>query len=120
MTVWSIANGPGWHTAETDLIQEEPVTGRLEARVEKVRGVGEAGSRSVCGIALAEESLYDVHDSAEEMGAARERGRADRAKDGAFRYADIYKRVEAVVYNYIRIVDRKEEVSAWRKEFQSR
>lgn len=111
VAVGPVADGARRHPAEADLVQQEPIPRRLEARVEEVRRVGEAGGGAVGGVALAEEGLDDVHDAAEEVRAAGQRGGPDGPQDRAFRDAQLDEVVEAVVDDAVRVVDGEEEVA---------
>jgi hypothetical protein len=47
VAVGTIAGGTGGNTAESDLVEEVPFPGRLEAAVKEMGGVGEAGCGAI-------------------------------------------------------------------------
>lgn len=67
VAVGSVAFGASGDAAKGDLVELVPFACGLEARVEEVRGIAEAGGGHEGGVLLAEERLHDVHGSTEEM-----------------------------------------------------
>jgi hypothetical protein len=111
MAVRPITNRTRRHAAEADLEHQIELTVWFEARVEEIRGVGEASCTAIRGIALAKESLHNVHDAPKQVRAAGDGGGADGAENGSSRDADVKEVVEAVVDDAVRVVDGQEVVA---------
>ena len=109
MAVGPVARRAARDAAEADLEQLVPLAVLVVARVHQVRAVREAGGVEHIGRALAQQAAHDVEDAAEQVGAARQRGRALGLQDAAGGDLHVDEFVEAVVEQDLRVEDVDEE-----------
>lgn len=111
MTIWSISNRTSGNTSKSNLIEEKEFSIRFEPAVEKVRRVGKPGSASICRVSLTEQSLHDIHDSAQKVSSATQCCWSYRAEDGSSGNDYVNEIMETVVDDAVWIVDCEKVIS---------
>ena len=103
MSVRAVAKWFAWNAAKPDLVQLEPFSLLVVARIHEVRTVRESSRAHEIRVALAQQAAEDVEDAAQRVGAAGQGGRFTRLEQGAFGDVNLHQVIETVVEQDLRV-----------------